>query len=361
KNQDSLRSIGILPEVNDRSIITLLAWPLEQNNGLNDFGYHGIANNVDQDATYPDMILDYNCGSRTYDLASGYNHKGTDIFTWPFSWYKMEHDQVKVVAAAAGIIVYKSDGNFDRNCSFNSLDWNSVDIQHADGSIAWYGHMKNGSLTNKTVGESVEVGEFLGIVGSSGSSTAPHLHFEVYEPGGALIDPYAGPCNSLNSESWWIEQRPYFDSGLNALRTQSGPPVFPACPQLEIPNEKNQFCIGDGVYYAAYFRDQLAGQQVDYKVLRPNNSVYLQWDQTFDTFYPASYWYWYDAIPASASTGKWTFQATFLGGVFEKYFDVNGSTHIAASGNTTICEGEEITLTAPASQYGFLYQWKKNG
>src|SRR6186713_2105405 len=47
KNQDSLRSIGILPEVNNRGITTLFAWPLEQNNGLNDFGYHGIANNVD--------------------------------------------------------------------------------------------------------------------------------------------------------------------------------------------------------------------------------------------------------------------------------------------------------------------------
>jgi hypothetical protein len=113
KNQNSLRAIGILPQVTDRSFTTLFAWPLAQNNGLNDFGVHGIANNVDQNTAYPDMILDYNCGSRTYDLASGYNHRGTDIFLWPFAWYKMEHDQVKVVAAADGIIVYKSDGNFD--------------------------------------------------------------------------------------------------------------------------------------------------------------------------------------------------------------------------------------------------------
>jgi murein DD-endopeptidase MepM/ murein hydrolase activator NlpD len=356
-----LRALDILPETQDRGVTTLFAWPLEQSNGLNDFGFHGISNFVDQNTAYPNLVLDYNCGKRTYDLSSGYNHRGTDIFLWPFAWYKMEHEQVKVVAAAAGVIVYKSDGNFDKNCSFNSLDWNSVDIQHADGSIAWYGHMKNGSLTNKAVGESVEAGEYLGIVGSSGSSTAPHLHFEVYEAGGSLIDPYAGDCNSLNTESWWLEQRPYYDSGLNALRTHSDPPVFPVCPEIETLNESDQFCIGDVVYYTAYYRDQLPGQEVSYKVFRPNNTIYQQWNQTFDTFYPASWWYWYFTLPAGAQTGVWKFQVTYEGEVYEKYFDVNGSTHIAASGNTTFCEGEEITLTAPAAQFGFDYQWEKNG
>lgn len=361
KNQDSLRTIGKLPQVTDRALTTLFAWPIAQNNGLNDFDDHAISNFVDQDTSYPNKVFDFNCGNRTYDLGSGYNHRGTDIFLWPFPWYKMEHDQVKVVAAASGTIVYKSDGNFDKNCAFNNLDWNSVDVQHADGSIAWYGHMKNGSLTNKSVGDSVVTGEYLGIVGSSGSSTAPHLHFEIYAAGNFLIDPYTGNCNSLNNESWWINQRPYYDSGLNAMRTHGAPPVFPDCPESEIPNEKDQFCIGDGVYYAAYYRDQLAGQHVIYKVMRPDNSVYLLWDQTFDAYYPASFWYWYDPLPANSPTGRWTFQTTFLGNVYEKYFDVNGSTHIVASGTTTICEGEEVTLTAPASQYGFEYQWRKNG
>ncbi len=360
ESQDHLRAIGILPEVQDRAFTTLFAWPLAQNNGLDDYDYHGISNFVDQNMDYPDMLLDYNCGNRTYDLSSGYNHAGTDIFLWPFAWYKMEHDQVKIVAAAPGIIVYKSDGNFDHNCGFNNLDWNAVYVQHADGSVAWYGHMKNGSLTTKTIGETVATGEYLGLVGSSGSSSAPHLHFEVHDAGNFLIDPWSGNCNSLNTQSWWIDQRPYYDSGLNALRTQSGPPVFPACPEVETTNEKNQFCGGDEVYCAAYYRDQLDGQQVDYKVFRPDNSIYQQWSQTFDVYYSGSYWYWSFTLPSNAPTGVWIFQVTYLGNVFEKQFDVNGNTHIAAAGNTTICPGDEVTLSAPLSQYGFSYQWKKN-
>ena len=112
------------------------------------------------------------------------------MYTWPFSWYKMDHDQVKVVAAADGVIIYKSDGNFDKNCGFNNDNWNAVYVEHADGSVAWYGHLKNGSLSTKAVGESVSSGEYLGIVGSSGSSTGPHLHFEVRKHG-EPVDPMA--------------------------------------------------------------------------------------------------------------------------------------------------------------------------
>ena len=64
----------------------------------------------------------------------------------------MDYDQVYVVAAAPGVIVFKQDGNFDRNCGFTGDPWNAVYVQHADGSVAWYGHMKNGSLTPKAVG-----------------------------------------------------------------------------------------------------------------------------------------------------------------------------------------------------------------
>ncbi len=202
-SQDKLIQQGILPKQSANSIgPVLFEWPIAQNNGLNDYGVHGISNYVDHNAANPNQILDYNCGSRTYDV-SGYNHAGTDIFTWPFSWYKMDQDQVKIIAAAAGTILYKSDGNFDKNCSFNNGNWNAVYVQHADGSVAWYGHMKSGSLTTKLVGQTVAQGEYLGIVGSSGNSTGPHLHFEVYNANNQLIDPYAGNCNSLNAASCW--------------------------------------------------------------------------------------------------------------------------------------------------------------
>ena len=178
---------------------TFLDWPLKLRNGLVDYGYHSISGGVDHDATYPNKLKDYNCGTRTYDTPAGYNHQGTDYFLWPFTWNKMDSSDVEIISGAAGTIVNKSDGNFDRSCAMNGNNWNAVYIQHADGSVAWYGHMKKNSLTSKLVGATVAQGEYLGTVGSSGNSTGPHLHLEIYDAANNLNDPYQGACNNFNA------------------------------------------------------------------------------------------------------------------------------------------------------------------
>jgi murein DD-endopeptidase MepM/ murein hydrolase activator NlpD len=81
----------------------------------------------------------------------------------------MDNNLVEVIAAAPGTILAVHDGEFDRNCTSNSLTANYIMIQHADGSQALYWHMKNVSVTTKTVGQTVTAGEHLGVVGSSGS------------------------------------------------------------------------------------------------------------------------------------------------------------------------------------------------
>jgi len=50
-----------------------------------------------------------------------------------------------------------------------------VRIRHADDIVAVYCHM----LTHQE-GQTVAVRQVIGVVGSSGHSTAPHLHFEVH-------------------------------------------------------------------------------------------------------------------------------------------------------------------------------------
>jgi murein DD-endopeptidase MepM/ murein hydrolase activator NlpD len=52
-----------------------------------------------------------------------------------------------------------------------------------------YGHMVNGGVL-VTPGQYVEAGQIIGLMGSTGSSTANHLHFEVRLNGGN-VDPYA--------------------------------------------------------------------------------------------------------------------------------------------------------------------------
>ena len=148
-----------------------LSWPLRPSPDLTDCSYYRISAYVDNDPTVG-AIKDFNCGTNTYDGPSG-----TDIATWSYNFYKMDNNLVEVVAAASGTIVNRHDGEFDRNCTSNNLTANYIVIQHSDGSYALYWHMKKNSVTSKTVNQTVVAGEYLGVVGSSGSASGPHLHF----------------------------------------------------------------------------------------------------------------------------------------------------------------------------------------
>ena len=286
-------------------------------------GYYGISNFVDHDPNYPNQLLDYHGGARTYDSASGYNHAGTDIFLWPFAWNKMDENQVEVIAAAPGIIITKTDGNYDRNCTLDeSREWNAVYIRHADGSIAWYGHLKSGSLTPKNMGDAVAEGEYLGVVGSSGSSDGPHLHFELYDEAGALMDPYSDD----GSSSWWANQLPYYDSAVNKLTTMSAEPNTPACPEPETTSITDSFMPGATAYFVAYFRDAQNTQESTGTIVQPDGAVFDTWTQSFATidkpYYPSYYFYWSRDLPADAPTGTWRFEVTYGGHTYSTYFNV---------------------------------------
>ena len=64
---------------------------------------------------------------------------------------------------------------------------NLVTIEHGDGSISLYGH--NSQLKVK-VGDQVEAGQIIALSGSTGRSTGPHLHFELWKNGSNLTEAY---------------------------------------------------------------------------------------------------------------------------------------------------------------------------
>ncbi len=329
QNIAMLQENGRLPEPKMTTQV-YFSWPLKLKDGLNDPGYHGVSGFVDHDPFY-NQLLDYTCSDRTYDI-SGYNHQGTDFFLWPFYWNKMDADEVEIVAAAPGWIIGKQDGNYDRNCSFNNLNWNSVYVRHADGSVAWYGHMKNGSTTSKSIGQTVEVGEYLGVVGSSGNSTGPHLHFEVYRSDdyyrSNLIDPYAGSCNSFNGNvTWWADQPPYYDSAINKLTTGFAPADLnlDTCATPAVTNEQNRFKLGDTVYFTAYYRDQLNTQLSVNRVYQPDGSLFASWEVRSDSpdgHYVASWWYAGVVIPMNAPEGVWKYEVAYEGKLYDIPFVV---------------------------------------
>ena len=92
------------------------------------------------------------------------NHKGIDIGA---------SSGAAIVAALDGKVVYTG---------YNVARGNYVMIDHGGGIITLYQHGLNGSIRVSS-GQSVKQGQTIMGVGSTGYSTGPHLHFEVWENG----------------------------------------------------------------------------------------------------------------------------------------------------------------------------------
>lgn len=331
RNVAALREQGILPEPSQAALAThaTLYWPLRATSPQ-DPGVHALWVYVDHNPAVPNALLDYNCGNRTYDRPDGYNHQGTDYGIWPFQWLRMEQGAVEVVAAAAGVIIGKADGFPDHECANPNLPWNVVYLQHSDGSTTWYGHLKLGSVTAKAVGATVAAGERLGLVGSAGNSRVPHLHFEIYDSNGVLNDPYQGSCNGFNATSWWAVQTPYNDSALNRSATAFAPPMFPACPELEVPNETPDFNPTDRALFVTYFRDQLAGQISSNVIRRPDGTIFSSWSDNPTLAYDdATYWYrTFNSFAPSGPLGVWRYDVTYQGKTSSRHFRVSAATGV---------------------------------
>lgn len=94
----------------------------------------------------------------------------------------------QIVASDAGRVVVA-----ENSCPHNYGKYNSCGcgggygryciVDHGNGYMTLYGHMKNCIVT---VGQTVEQGETLGYVGTTGFSTGNHLHFEVRQNGIAM-------------------------------------------------------------------------------------------------------------------------------------------------------------------------------
>ncbi|QTX04253.1 M23 family metallopeptidase [Agromyces archimandritae] len=76
-----------------------------------------------------------------------------------------------------------------------------VEVQHeVDGQIVTttYGHMLEGTM-GVEVGQTVTAGQQLGLVGSTGQSTGPHMHFEIYYEDGVRFDGLAWLQEHINA------------------------------------------------------------------------------------------------------------------------------------------------------------------
>ena len=304
--------------------LTLFQNPFRSKAGFTDYGYHTLQNQVDHNLTPNGNLRDYNCGTRTYDWATG-NHEGTDYILWPYPWKRMQESVMEVVAAAPGIIINKRNSFNDLNCTnAGNPYWNGIVVQHSDGSTAIYMHFKKNTATAKEIGDTVAAGEFLGIAGSSGSSTIPHLHFEIRESNGNLVDPYKGNCNTINADSWWAAQENYYVPRINRISTHYSTTNDSACPVVENTYERVNFNNGDLLVLKLYYRDIKPGDVTNVKITSPNGVVSsnYNWAQDWGVFYPTAHAYWTFNVTSAWLTGVYNVAVTFGGNTYTTIFGV---------------------------------------
>jgi murein DD-endopeptidase MepM/ murein hydrolase activator NlpD len=108
-------------------------------------------------------------------LSSGYGWR----------WGRMHHG-IDIAAPVGTPILASSSGTVE------FAGWNEggygymVELRHADGSLTRYAHASQLLVQQ---GQSVTQGEAIALVGSTGRSTGPHLHFEIHVPGLGAVNP----------------------------------------------------------------------------------------------------------------------------------------------------------------------------
>jgi len=113
-------------------------------------------------------------GFKSDNEQSGQKHNGVDL---------VAPTGTAVVAPAQGLVVETGERN---------LAGKYVKLDHGDKIETLYLHL---SKIHVIAGDRVERGEKLGLTGTSGLTTGPHLHFEVREQGEPV-----GPLESINND-----------------------------------------------------------------------------------------------------------------------------------------------------------------
>ena len=119
---------------------------------------------------YPDYEPAPGLISYTYGNHNGRFHKGLDIFN---------PNAPSICAAAYGKVVETC--TVDTGAGLGKF----VKIDHGNGYQTVYGHMSSVSVS---VGQTVEKGQVIGVMGRTGAATGVHVHIEMYL-NGSLIDP----------------------------------------------------------------------------------------------------------------------------------------------------------------------------
>ncbi|QSE96696.1 M23 family metallopeptidase [Fulvivirga lutea] len=129
-------------------------------------------------------------------LASGFGNRIN-----PFHKARVKHEGIDY-AAPRGTEVYATGNGKVKFIKVNSYlqtgFGNYIEIDHGFGYVTRYAHLNAVSVKE---GDVVKRGQVIGKVGSTGGSSAPHLHYEVIK-NGKKIDPINFVINGLNNRDY---------------------------------------------------------------------------------------------------------------------------------------------------------------
>jgi murein DD-endopeptidase MepM/ murein hydrolase activator NlpD len=137
-------------------------------------------------ATLENLLLDRKLNAAVtpsgWPVGGGWISSGFGVRADPFSGHQAVHDGVDIASHLGSPVLAVGDGvvsHSGEKAGYGVL----VEVTHESGLITRYAHT---SATLVKVGDRVKKGQSIALVGSSGRSTGPHLHFEVVRNGRAV-------------------------------------------------------------------------------------------------------------------------------------------------------------------------------
>lgn len=118
-------------------------------------------------------------GLADLQISETYGHPLGKSGDWATYGGSPGHDRGAVdFARPSGTPIYSISDGVVVDAGVIGTGGNMVVIKHADSNLSAYAHMVETPLVK--AGEKVKVGQLIGFVGSTGNSTGPHLHFEIW-------------------------------------------------------------------------------------------------------------------------------------------------------------------------------------
>ncbi|MEG0825851.1 MAG: M23 family metallopeptidase [Bacilli bacterium] len=122
-----------------------------------------------------------------WTISSGYGYRIN-----PINGARELHDGIDIAGTGYNSPIYAANNGIVVTASYGNVNGNFVVINHNNGYYTYYGHMTR-YLVQK--GQTVARGEQIGLIGSTGWATGPHLHFGVFYGfpyyGGYSLNPWS--------------------------------------------------------------------------------------------------------------------------------------------------------------------------